>query len=264
LRRIQLVTDVATVVAGREFTVAILIEPRPGYHTYWRGPGVVGVATNVQWTLPEGFTAEPIEWPLPEKVDMAGIEANGFRRKVHLLTRISVPDRIDLDTITLEARCAWMACSVSCHPGVEDFTLTLPVAPAGKAKADDTELAEIFGRIRSTIPLSPPPNWTVSATVAAPDRIDLDIEVPGFSPEEKPGFAFFCDDMQVDSDQPHQFKWIDRDAGRFRLSFVRPDFAPKAPAAFSGWLRSDMKWPGLDQRWVAISVPWPEGTIDDE
>ena len=73
IRSVRLVTDASAVVPGRPLTVGLLLDPEPGHHTYWRGPGIVGVATRLDWNLPPGFAAGPILWPPPETVLMAGI-----------------------------------------------------------------------------------------------------------------------------------------------------------------------------------------------
>ena len=82
--------------------------------------------------------------------------------------------------------------------------------------------------------------------------------------EGESSFTFFCEDMQVDSDSPMTTRWIDRASGILRLSFVRPDFAPKNPARFSGLLHSSLPLPDSGSRWVELSLPWPKGVFPDE
>ncbi|MDP4849843.1 MAG: protein-disulfide reductase DsbD family protein, partial [Verrucomicrobiales bacterium] len=124
LQKIQLVTDISAITPGEEFTVALIIDPLPDHHTYWRGPGIVGVATTFNWTLPDGFSAGEVAWPPPQKVLMAGITAYGYRDRQMLLTTITPPDIIEGSEVTLSARFAWMACATSCYPGVDVFSLT--------------------------------------------------------------------------------------------------------------------------------------------
>ena len=44
IERIQLATNGKSISPGEEITVALVMVPAPGYHIYWRGPGIVGVA----------------------------------------------------------------------------------------------------------------------------------------------------------------------------------------------------------------------------
>lgn len=262
LNNIQMVTEVNEVQPGETLTVGLLIEPKPGFHTYWKGPGVVGVATDIEWTLPEGFEAGPILWPPPEKTLMAGIGANGYRSEQILLTDIVVPKEIKSDQVTIKTKVAWMACSTSCHPGIEEFTLTLPVNRSDTEPTVDKTMAEAFDTVRQSIPPSAPNPWSYSLSLPKADTIKLTIAIPetkGFDTSE---IQFFSYDHQVDSDAPQQVDLDERD--RLVLRLPRPTFAPPRPASLSGLLFSAKGWPGTESKWVEISVPWPEGTFNDE
>ncbi len=265
LQKIQLVTDISAITPGEEFTVALIIDPLPDHHTYWRGPGIVGVATTFNWTLPDGFSAGEVAWPPPQKVLMAGITAYGYRDRQMLLTTITPPDIIEGSEVTLSARIAWMACATSCNPGVDDFTLTLPVNRSGTAAAIDTDLADTFAEVRRTVPQAAPPTWKIEVRSAAADRIELDLEVPGlFEPAAK-SISFFCYDMQVDSDESQEVEVLAAgDTTKLRLRFVRPEVAPRSPTHFAGVLRCIGGFPGLDSPHIEISIPWPPGTFSNE
>lgn len=265
LKRIGLVTDIRAITPGEPFTVALLIEHLPGYHTYWRGPGIVGVATRFDWSLPAGFTADEVEWPPPRKVLMAGITAYGYHDRQLLLTRITPPEQIADDEITLDARIAWMACSVSCNPGVDDFSLTLPVHRDGAAEEKDAALTAEFEAVRRSVPPTAPESWKIATRSPAPDRIELDITLPELSAPAGEEISFFCYDMQVDSDEPQKAKVIPgADEVRIRLQLARPEVAPRSPERLAGLLYRPSGWPGLDSPYVEVSVPWPPGTFPHE
>lgn len=261
----ELLSDSPVIVPGEVLTLGLVISPEAGHHTYWRGPGIVGVATSISWELPEGFEAGPLLWPAPEKVDMAGITAHGYKSRTILLTEISVPDPLpEKPFLTLGAKVAWMSCATSCNPGVTGFTVTLPAAAPGSPGPETSAIRKLLQSVRAAIPPPAPESWT--ATVSQPDKhtITLTVTIPGLDPERASGIQFFCDDMQVNSDKPMHFSWIDSDTGTFELRFTRPDFAPKNPHRFAGVLQSPVPWPALDSGNVEISVPWPEETFRDE
>ncbi|MDF1860874.1 MAG: protein-disulfide reductase DsbD family protein [Verrucomicrobiales bacterium] len=262
IERIQLATNGKSISPGEEITVALVMVPAPGYHIYWRGPGIVGVAPVIKWILPDGFEPGPIEWPVPEKVDMAGIVANGYKSETWLLTRIRCPGEIQGDTITFQAECAWMACAKSCHPNMDSLSLVLPVTD--RESETESELTERFANVRSNLPSPAPPSWKQEVKLAAKNQIDLTLTIPGFPREGESSFTFFCEDMQVDSDSPMTPRWIDRASGILRISFVRPDFAPKNPARFSGLLHSSLPFPESGSHWAELSLPWPKGVFPDE
>ena len=265
LSRVQLLTDASAITPGESVTIALLLDPLPGHHTYWRGPGIVGVATRFEWSLPPGFSAGDVLWPPPQKVLMASIKAHGYKTRTMLLTEIQTPREITDPEVTFEVKCAWMACGKSCHPGVDDFSLTLPVNRLEASPSKDALLSAEFEKIRQSVPLPAPSTWAITPRLPAPDRIELDLSIPGLSPASAPSISFFCYDMQVNSDEAQQATIIkDGTMEKLRLTLVRPDFAPKSPAAISGLLHCPGGWPGLDSPYVEISAPWPAGTFINE
>src|SRR5687768_7216726 len=63
LVKAELVTEVASVKPGEPFSAGVLLKMKPHWHVYWKNPGDSGMATGVQWRLPEGFVAGPLAFP---------------------------------------------------------------------------------------------------------------------------------------------------------------------------------------------------------
>ncbi|SOB87430.1 Thiol:disulfide interchange protein [Sphingomonas guangdongensis] len=70
---IELVPETAVPRAGGEVQLAFVSRPQPGWHGYWKNPGDAGVETTAAWTLPAGVTAEPIAYPVPHRLLIAGL-----------------------------------------------------------------------------------------------------------------------------------------------------------------------------------------------
>src|ERR1700721_519533 len=68
----QLLADSDAVVPGRPVTIGLHLQAQPGWHTYWQYSGDAGIPTRIDWTLPPGFQAGAIQWPLPEKLTEEG------------------------------------------------------------------------------------------------------------------------------------------------------------------------------------------------
>ena len=263
MKELRFLTESDYIEPGSVITVGLLIVPENGHHTYWKGPGIVGVPTLIEWDLPEGFEASPIFWPAPEKVDMVGITANGYLGETILLTEIKVPDRLEEGLFQLNAKVAWMSCATSCNPGVTDLTVQLLYHPHKKIRTNSS-VRQRFASIRNTIPPQVPGDWTYSLTEPDKNTIAQTITAPGIDQSCKEGLKFFCDDMQVDSNEATVIHWPDAPLGTFKLEFSRPDFARRNPKFFSGVLKSSKQWPGTESRFVEISIPWPEGTLRNE
>src|SRR5688572_22284336 len=102
--------------AGKSFTAALRLKSIPHWHTYWRNPGDSGQPTTIQWKLPPGWEAGPIQWPAPNRLPAGPLMNFGYEGEVLLLTDISVPkDAKASDSLSAEA--AWLVCSAErCVP----------------------------------------------------------------------------------------------------------------------------------------------------
>ncbi|MES1261682.1 MAG: protein-disulfide reductase DsbD domain-containing protein, partial [Acidobacteriota bacterium] len=88
----SLVAADASLQPGRPFTVALRLVHDAHWHTYWKNPGT-GLATELKWTLPTGFTAGDIQWPAPVVIkDAAGnVTGNGYEGDLLLPVTITPP-----------------------------------------------------------------------------------------------------------------------------------------------------------------------------
>ncbi len=160
----QLVSEVSAFKPGEPFWVALRLQPRDGWHTYWRNPGDSGLATTLDWDLPAGVEASAIHWPYPERIPFGPLMNYGYHQEVYLLSRIMPPADWPVATrLTLRAQAAWLVCQEDCIPEEAAFSLTLP-AIESKA-AVDGRWADAFARTRQALPVSAP--WKASFTATA-------------------------------------------------------------------------------------------------
>jgi thiol:disulfide interchange protein/DsbC/DsbD-like thiol-disulfide interchange protein len=148
----SLVSNTVAIVPGKPFEVGVLLAMAPRWHTYWEYPGDAGLPTAITWTLPEGFVAGPIQWPLPDRVIEPGeIEVYAYKDKVLLLTAIVPPADIAEKTVTLRAKVDWLVCEEICIPGSANLELSLPVA-----REATVANAELFSAFRRLLPAATP------------------------------------------------------------------------------------------------------------
>jgi thiol:disulfide interchange protein DsbD len=108
----ELVPAVSSVQPGRPFNVALRLAHDPHWHTYWINPGT-GYPTTIKWTLPPGWQAGEIQWPVPHVLtDVSGnITGNGYDGEVYLLVTLTPPTSLQSgENVTLKAAVAWLMC----------------------------------------------------------------------------------------------------------------------------------------------------------
>ncbi len=122
----------------------------PHWHTYWVNPGDSGMATRVQWHLPEGWRAGDIQWPVPERIDVGPIANHGYEREVTLLVDVAVPqDATAGQTAELKADVNWLVCQEVCIP--QQASLSVPVTVGRDAVVVDAN-REALASAQRTLP----------------------------------------------------------------------------------------------------------------
>jgi len=147
----RLVPELAATAPGATLWVDLHLDIAPGWHTYWRNPGDSGLPTEIAWTLPPGFSAGDIVWPVPERFVVEGLGNYGYRDTVDLLIPIAVGQDVKPgEAARLEAAASWLVCSDICIPGEAKLALALPVA--AKPAPPDPAATELFAAARSHLP----------------------------------------------------------------------------------------------------------------
>ncbi|HEX4884348.1 MAG TPA: thioredoxin family protein [Casimicrobiaceae bacterium] len=170
----ELVAERTALVPGQTATVALRLKIRDRWHTYWQNPGDSGLPTTLEWKLPSGVTAGPIQWP-PPKVLPAGPLINfGYEGEVFHLVDLAVPSGLPPgQPVTIAARADWLVCEETCIPEGADLSMTLPVA----AGADRHPLwGAKIAATRDTLP-APLAGWQATATGAG-DKVKLALDAP--------------------------------------------------------------------------------------
>jgi thiol:disulfide interchange protein DsbD len=158
---VELLAENDAIVAGSTFDVAVHFELVEHWHIYWANPGASGVAPQLDWMLPEGFEAGSIQWPVPERIEMAGLINYGYENEATLIIPMTAPERLKPGTeITLAADLFFLICKDLCLPGNAGLELTLPVADLVKPGAN----AALFEAARASQP-EPSADWSVAGRV---------------------------------------------------------------------------------------------------
>ncbi len=131
-----------TVTAGLELTMD------DGWHTYWINPGEAGIATSVEWTLPKGVSAGPIQWPTPDKFTALGSTGYGYHGKTILLVPLTITSDAAPGQATISGKVSWLECKVLCVPRDQSVSATLTIAGSDALSVDAAKL----DAVRETLP----------------------------------------------------------------------------------------------------------------
>ena len=178
----RLIAERDAVAPGGTVTVAVELDTRKDWHTYWRNAGEAGAATEIHWTLPPGWSAGPIQWPYPQSEAVGPIMDYGYEGKPWLLVDIHAPkDAAASGTVVLKAAVQLLVCAEVCVPEDKDLSLQLgvgePSLPPDPA----------FAAARAKLPVPSP--WPMRYRLK--DSLDLFVETPSLAAAHPAKAEFF-------------------------------------------------------------------------
>ncbi len=248
----SVIAEVKSIQPGKPFTVAVRLEIAENWHTYWQNPGGdVGYPTTIEWALPTGFIAGPIQWPYPEKIVDDLIEGEpplvsyGYENEVLLLTDITPPGTMAYNspTVTVKANIKWLVCETMCIPGSAEIELTLPIDHTSPEL--DERWTTLFDSARNNLPFISTA-WQSTANIER-DKIRLLLTPPpaisvthiSFIPATKNQIADSMDQL------------LDKQGDNYVLTLSLPlNLTPEnsPPELLAGLLIAEPDWGGPDHR----------------
>jgi thiol:disulfide interchange protein DsbD len=143
----RLALPVETARPGETVLAGVVLEMEPGWHTYWRNPGESGIATEIQWKLPEGVTAGEIQWPVPEVYEADGLVTYVHHDTAVLLVPLKLSDALPRGPLSIQAEVSWLECKVQCIPGRAVVNASLRVAEATTPSPSAPVIAQAESRL---------------------------------------------------------------------------------------------------------------------
>jgi thiol:disulfide interchange protein DsbD len=161
--QIELLAEKTAVSPGDRVTIALKQTIKPGWHTYWINPGDSGEPTHIGWDLPVGASAAPIQWPLPDAIEVGPLMNYGYSDEVVLLSDLTVPETVTGPSFDISADVRWLVCEEICVPESAPVKLSLPIV--GKTvSTTPSPGAGLIANARSQVPQPTP--WPAEYDVA--------------------------------------------------------------------------------------------------
>ncbi len=190
----ELIQEGEAIQPGQPFWVAIHLKLEKEWHVYWKNPGDAGIPLKVEWLLPAGFEASPLQWPFPEKFTTSDMVGFGYSDEVILLSQITPPAHLDLkENIELQAKVNWLVCSsFTCQPG--NALLSVPLVVSDQKPSPRQGVAALFKEARSKIPQT----HVEIKTIRKDGMVQLEVaQGKGETEETIRGVYFFPEDQNV-------------------------------------------------------------------
>ena len=154
----RLVASVSVIEPGVPFTLGLQFTIDRTWHTYWANPGATGIPTSLNLTLPEGFTAGSLQFPVPKRfiTDYGfGVREAGYGYETSVIHPMTITPPATLtpgQKITLSGKSGWLMCDPNtCVPGKADLSITLEVAASAVPSPEATAIASAVSRLPQPI-----------------------------------------------------------------------------------------------------------------
>ncbi len=199
--KVELVAETNYPAPGKPLTLAIVMTPQPGWHGYWVNPGEAGFAPDFKWTLPKGITASAPQFPVPEKLVVAGLVNHVFSGQHALLVALDIPKMIGVGTkVPVSLKINYLVCSAEiCVPESASLDLQLiagdgTIAPARRVQFDGW---------RAALPtyIDQPVRMNVSG-----DLLSIAIPYPATAPDPKQPWLFEQQAGSIVMGTPQRFR----------------------------------------------------------
>ena len=148
---VQLVSRNAAASPAAALGVGLFFKIEPSWHIYWQNAGDAGEPPKIDWVLPKGVSAGPLQFAAPKRLPLGPLMDYGYEGEALFPAELHLDGSLKPGaTLPLVAHVSWLVCQERCLPGKADLKLNIPVATAS-SPADSQTLA-LFDRFEAQLP----------------------------------------------------------------------------------------------------------------
>ncbi|MCF6199303.1 MAG: hypothetical protein L3J67_07895 [Hyphomicrobiaceae bacterium] len=142
--RTRIIAGDSNFSASRTTYAGVHLQIAPGWKTYWRSPGDVGVPPSFDWSGSRNLKNIRIKWPAPKAYKDAYSTSIGYKHEVILPLEITAKDKSK--PVDVKLRFAYGICADICVPVETKLKLTIPTRQSG--------FKTLLSRYQSRVPKS--------------------------------------------------------------------------------------------------------------
>jgi thiol:disulfide interchange protein len=146
----ELVSLAPAIAPGGTLQVGLVLTLEEHWHVYWINAGDSGEPPKITWTLPDGITAGPMQFPIPSRLPLGPLMDFGYEDEVAFPVQLTAASSLKPGPIHLDAKIDWLVCREVCIPGKAHLGLNLTVSP-------DAAPAQPVGALGEALNLIPKP-----------------------------------------------------------------------------------------------------------
>jgi thiol:disulfide interchange protein DsbD len=129
---VQLVTARDVIHPGDSLQAGLYFKLDKGWHVYWSNAGDSGEPPRIRWTLPEGITADAMQFPVPQRLPLGPLMDYGYEGEVVFPILLHAAESLKPEAnLEASAKVDWLVCREVCIPGKAELKLPISVAGAG-------------------------------------------------------------------------------------------------------------------------------------
>lgn len=196
--QVQLLSEVSAIAPGQPFAVALKLTHPQGWHSYYLNSGLIGEPLEVEWALPDGFSAQYLGWPTPHLGESFGYQTIGYEGTVHHLYEITPPTKLAVgEQVEISLKAKWQICNdTGCVPEKTEQTIQLAVA---QSAAVNSVVGQDFESARAHYPVTDE-SLSIKATEASNT---ITVVITPAASLKVDDLKFFDEDGQVSVQAPH-------------------------------------------------------------
>jgi thiol:disulfide interchange protein DsbD len=223
--RVELLVPSSKLYTGAEGNQAgLYFKLQPGWHVYWQNAGDAGLPPEIDWTLPKGVTAGPLQFPAPTRLPVGPLMDFGYENQVLFPFKIDAASAAKPGPATLRAHVNWLVCSSVCIPGKADLELTRTIA---RGPAPPAATPPLFREFLARLP-QPLPSGDKAIFEATPTGFRLAIDT---GQQETEAQFFPSDQTVIDNPSPQE---VTPTARGLVLSLKKDSSLSSKPAHLNG------------------------------
>lgn len=139
---VQLVLPQSDLYPGGPNHAGLYFKLEPGWHIYWQNAGDSGEPPKIRWTLPDGVTATPLQFPAPARLPLGPFMDFGYQNQVLFPFSFSVAASAKAGPAVLDGNVSWLVCREVCIPGKAELGMRVQLAASASPAATTSSVDE--------------------------------------------------------------------------------------------------------------------------